>query len=164
MLKAALSHRGTAMLDIISPCVTFNNRETSSKSYGFGKGHAERLHDLDYVPKDELPRDFVPREEEIVVEAFAPGERRMVALHDGSFIQLRKLGEDFDPTDRLEAIRRLEVARQKNEFITGLVYFNPDRPSMAEVSNLGDTPLSELPEEKLRPSREALAAVMAEME
>ncbi len=158
LLKAAISHRGTAMLDIVSPCVTFNNRDTSSKSYGFGKSHAERLHDLDY-----LPPDFAPREDEIMVEAFEPGESRLVALHDGSFIRLRRLDEDFDPTDRLEALRRLEVARQNNELITGLVYINPNRPSMAEVSNLVETPLSELPEEKLRPSREALAEIMASM-
>ena len=158
LLKAALSHRGTAMLDIISPCVTFNNRDTATKSYGWGKDHAERLHDLDY-----LPVDFVPRMDEIMVEDYESGEQRLVELHDGSYIRLRKLDPEFDPTDRLEALRRLELARQNDEFITGLIYFNSDRPSMAEVSNLGDTPLSELPEEKLRPSREALAAVMAEM-
>ncbi|UCG25281.1 MAG: 2-oxoacid:ferredoxin oxidoreductase subunit beta [Chloroflexota bacterium] len=159
LLKAALSHRGTAMLDIISPCVTFNNRDTATKSYGWGKSHAERLHDLDYVP-----RDFVPRLDEIMVEDFEPGQQRLVELHDGSFIRLHKVDEEFEPTDRLEAMRRLEVARQKNEFITGLIYFNPDRPSLAEVSELGETPLSELPEEKLRPSREALAAVMRDMQ
>jgi len=163
ILKAALSHRGTALLDIISPCVTFNNRDSASKSYGFGMSHEERLQDLDFVPREELPAGFAPREDEILVEDFEPGESRLVALHDGSLIRLRKLEEAFDPTDRLEAIRRLEVAHQNNEFITGLVYFNPERPSLAEVSNLGDTPLSELPEERLRPSREALAAVMGEM-
>ncbi|HSG15511.1 MAG TPA: 2-oxoacid:ferredoxin oxidoreductase subunit beta [Anaerolineae bacterium] len=159
LLKAALSHRGTAMLDIISPCVTFNNRDTATKSYGWGKDHAERLHDLDYVP-----RDFVPRLDEIMLKDFEPGQQRLVELHDGSFIRLNKLDEEFDPTDRLDALRRLEIARQQNEFITGLIYFNPDRPSLAEVSDLGDTPLSELPEEKLRPSREALAALMREMQ
>jgi 2-oxoglutarate ferredoxin oxidoreductase subunit beta len=163
LLKAALSHRGTALLDVISPCVTFNNRDTASKSYGFGKSHEERLQELDYLPKDELPPDFVPLQEEIMVEDFEPGESRLVELHDGSYIRLRKLDEEFDPTDRMEAMRRLELARQNNEFITGLVYFDPDRPSLAEVSNLGDTPLSALPEEKLRPSAAALAEIMARM-
>ncbi|MFN2222485.1 MAG: 2-oxoacid:ferredoxin oxidoreductase subunit beta [Candidatus Promineifilaceae bacterium] len=163
LLKAALSHRGTALLDIISPCVTFNNRDTASKSYGFGMSHEERLQDLDFVAREDLPVGFAPREDEIMIDGFEPGESRLVELHDGSFIHLRKLEQEFDPTDRLEAMRRLEIARQNHEFITGLVYFNPDRPSMSEVSSLGDTPLSELPEEKLRPSREALAAVMGEM-
>jgi 2-oxoglutarate ferredoxin oxidoreductase subunit beta len=150
-------------LDIISPCVTFNNRDTASKSYGFGMSHEERLQELDYVPQEDLPVGFAPREDEIMIDGFEPGDSRLVELHDGSFIHLRKLEEEFDPTDRLEALRRLEVARQNNEFITGLVYFNPDRPSMAEVSNLGDTPLSALPQEKLRPSKEALERLMAEM-
>jgi 2-oxoglutarate ferredoxin oxidoreductase subunit beta len=158
LLKAALSHRGTAMLDIISPCVTFNNRDTSSKSYGFGKEHEEPLQDLEY-----LPPDFVPREEEILVDDIEPGEVRLVELHDGSYIRLRKLDEDFDPTDRMDAMRRLEEAGHNNEFITGLLYIDSERPSLAEVSNLTDTPLSQLPEEKLRPSPEALDQVMGEM-
>ena len=158
LLKAALSHRGTALLDIISPCVTFNNRDTSSKSYGFGKQHEEPLQDLEY-----LPPDFVPREDEILIEPVEPGEQQLVELHDGSHIRLRKLDNEFDPTDRMEAICRMEEARQKNEFITGLIYFDPNRPSLAEVSNLVDKPLSELSDEQLRPSPESLAAIMAAM-
>ena len=155
LLKAGLSHRGTALLDIISPCVTFNNQDTSTKSYPWGKVHAEPLQDLAFVPKE-----FVPRMDEIVVEDFAPGEIRSVELHDGSYLQLRKLEEEYDPGDRLGAMDRLERARQQNEFITGLIYFNPDRPSLAEVNDLGDTPLSALPAEKLRPPRKALEEFM----
>ncbi len=158
LLKAALSHRGTAMLDIISPCVTFNNRDTATKSYGWGKDHAERLLDIAYIP-----RDFVPRRDEIMVEEFSPGEVKLVQLHDGSFIQLRKLEEEFDPTNRLQAMTRLEQARENGEMITGLLYINPDRPSLAEVSNLGETPLAYLPEEQIRPSRQALAQIMRAM-
>jgi 2-oxoglutarate ferredoxin oxidoreductase subunit beta len=155
LLKAGLSHRGTAFLDIISPCVTFNNRDTSTKSYGWGKEHAEPLQDLEYIPKD-----FVPKMDEIMVDDYSPGEATLVELHDGSFIQLRKLEEDYDPTDRLGAFHRLEWARQQNDFITGLLYFDDERPSMAEVSDLTETPLTELPEELLRPSPEALKEVM----
>jgi 2-oxoglutarate ferredoxin oxidoreductase subunit beta len=158
LLKAALSHRGTAMLDIISPCVTFNNRNSSTKSYTWGKAHAERLLDVAYIP-----RDFVPKMDEIMVGDFPPGDVKMVKLHDGSYIQLRKLEEDFDPTDRLNALSRLEVARQNNEMITGLLYIDPERPSLAEVKNLGETPLALLPEEKIRPSRQALVNIMESM-
>lgn len=159
LLKAALSHRGAAFLDIISPCVTFNNRDTSTKSYGWGKAHAEPLQDLTYIP-----RDFVPQMEEIQIEAQEPGIVKQVELHDGSFIQLRRLEADYEPTDRMAAMTRLEVAREKNEFITGLIYFNPDRPSLAEVSNLVQTPLSQLPEEKLRPLPHVLREVMRSMQ
>jgi 2-oxoglutarate ferredoxin oxidoreductase subunit beta len=150
LLKAALSHNGTAMLDIISPCVTFNNNDDSTKSYSWGKENEEPLHDI----------NFVPKMEEIIIEDYEPGDIRMVEMHDGSIIQLHKLEEDYDPTDRMGALNRLEWARQQNEFITGLVYYDDSRASLADVSNLGQTPLSQLPDEKLRPSREALAEVM----
>jgi 2-oxoglutarate/2-oxoacid ferredoxin oxidoreductase subunit beta len=155
LLKAALSHRGTAFLDIISPCVTFNNRDTSTKSYSWGKTHQEPLHELAYIPVD-----FVPEEEEIVIEEYDPGEVKRVTLHDGSHIKLRKLEEDFDPTDRMGALSRLELARQKNEFITGLIYFDDERPSFAELNDLPTTPLAQLPCERLRPSPEKLEQVM----
>lgn len=155
LIKAALSHRGTALLDIISPCVTFNNRDTSTKSYAWGKDHAERLQDVAFVPKD-----FVPKMDEIMISDFSPGDVRVVELHDGSLIQLRKLEEEYEPRDRIGALHRLERARQQNEFLTGLIYFNPDRPSLAEVSNIPELPLSELPAEKLRPSPAALKEMM----
>jgi 2-oxoglutarate ferredoxin oxidoreductase subunit beta len=150
LLKAALSHGGTAMLDIISPCITFNNRDDSTKSYAWGKEHEEPLHDINYIPKME----------EIIIEEYEPGDVQIVELHDGSKIQLHKLEEDYDPTDRMGAMHRLEWARQKEEFITGLIYYDNSRPSLAKVSNLGETPLAQLPDEKLRPSPEALAEIM----
>lgn len=151
LLKAALSHRGTAMLDIISPCVTFNNRDDSTKSYGWGKANQAPLHDIHYVPV----------QEEITIDEYEPGELKTVEMHDGSVIHLRKLEQDYDPTDRMSALTRLETARQKQEFITGLLYIDDSRPSLAEVSQLPDTPLAQLPPEKLRPSPEALQEVMA---
>jgi 2-oxoglutarate/2-oxoacid ferredoxin oxidoreductase subunit beta len=153
LLKAALAHRGTALLDIISPCVTFNNREDSPQSYDYGKSNEDPLHDI----------HFVPKMEEITIGDYDPGEMKIVELHDGSAIQLRKLDEDYDPTDRMGALHRLQWAQEKQEFITGLIYFNPDRPSLAEVSNMGDSPLSYLPNEKLRPPAEALNKVMVSL-
>jgi 2-oxoglutarate/2-oxoacid ferredoxin oxidoreductase subunit beta len=156
LLKAALSHRGTAFLDIISPCVTFNNRDDSPKSYSWGKEHEEPLHEIAFMAKD-----FAPKLDEITIDEYQPGATQIVEMHDGSLIQLRKLEEDYDPTDRLGAMHRLQWAQEKNEFITGLVYYNGSRPSLAELHNLPDTPLSLLTDEQLRPSAEALAKVMA---
>jgi len=151
LLKAALHHRGTAVLDIISPCVAFNNQDDSTKSYGYGREHEMPLHDFGWVPQAE----------EIEITDYEPGEMRLVELHDGSFIQLRKLEEDYDPGDKVGAIQRLYQAQGKHELVTGLLYFNPDRPNLVELSNLVETPLSHLSDEQLRPSPEALAEVLA---
>lgn len=150
LLKAALSHRGTAVLDIISPCVAFNNDDLSTKSYGYGKEHEVPLHQL----------GFIPPQEEIRIDDHQPGEMRVVELHDGSRIQLRKLERDYDPTDHMGAMHQLQWAAEKQEFITGLIYYNPERPSLAEASRLVDTPLSQLTDEQLRPSQDKLEALM----
>lgn len=153
LLKAALSHRGTAVLDIISPCVAFNNHDASTKSYGYGKEHELPLHDLGWIPV----------KEEIEVEAFEAGEMRLVEMHDGSHIQLRKLETDYDPSDRGGALNRLQAAAERREFITGLVYYDSSRPSLAELSELAETPMSQLSPSQLRPKPEALAAIMSEL-
>ncbi|WP_337867229.1 2-oxoacid:ferredoxin oxidoreductase subunit beta [Meiothermus sp.] len=145
LLKAALSHRGTALLDIISPCVAFNNEDDSPKSYGYGTKHEQPLHEL----------GFIPYAEEIAIEPLQPGEFRTVRLHDGSLISLRNLDHDYDPTNKLAALERLQRAQETGEFITGLIYYNPERPSLAEVEEL-NTPLSRLSTEQLRPSQAAL--------
>lgn len=151
LLKAALRHHGTAVLDIISPCVTFNNHETSTKSYPYGKAHEEPLQDI----------TFIPEYEPIVVELHEPGQVQAVELHDGSHVLLKKLDpEKHDPTDKLAAFRLIEEARQANQFITGLIYVEKDRPTLAETSHIVDTPLVHLPDEKIRPPREALDRLM----
>jgi 2-oxoglutarate ferredoxin oxidoreductase subunit beta len=152
LLKAALSYKGTAILDIISPCVTFNDRDESTKSYSWGKSHNERIIDA----------TFVPSYEEITVD-YAPGEATEVELHDGSRIVLKKLDRSHDATDRMSAIRLLEEAKQKQEFVTGLIYINESRPDLRQHENLHDIPLAHLPESKTRPSRESLAKLMAAM-
>lgn len=153
LLKAAFSYNGTAVLDIISPCVTFNNNEESTKSYPYGKAHEERIHDI----------SFVEAYDEIQIEQ-DPGTSRVVKLHDGPAIQLRKLGEnDHDPTNRNAAISLMEEAHAKQEFITGLIYINQSRQTLPEVHNLPRIPLAALPNEQLRPSREALQKIIADL-
>ena len=149
LLKAAMSFKGTAVLDIISPCVTFNNHEESTKSYPYGKEHEERIQDI----------QFIAAYEEIRVD-YEPGTVQMVKLHDGPTIQLKKLDKDYDPTKKWRALELLEEARAKQEFITGLLYINEDRPTLAETMHLTETPLAYLSEERLRPSREAFVKVM----
>jgi 2-oxoglutarate/2-oxoacid ferredoxin oxidoreductase subunit beta len=151
LLKAAFSHRGTAVLDIISPCVAFNNDDRSPKSYGYGKEHQLPLHAVGWVPPAE----------EIMIDDYEPGEMVVVALHDGSHIQLRKLDEDYDPTNKLGALHRLQWAQEQEEFITGLIYYNADRPSLVETCNMVSTPLAHLTDEQIRPSPESLEALMA---
>ncbi len=153
LMKAALSHRGTAVLDIISPCVAFNNDDSSTKSYAYGKEHEVPLHAI----------GFVPKEAEIEVEAYDPGEMRVVEMHDGSLIKLRKLETDYDPTDRMGAMHRLQWAQQKQELITGLVYYDPSRAGLAETARLGDTPLNALDEGRIRPPAAVLAGIMDQL-
>ncbi len=152
LLKAALSCNGTAVLDIISPCVTFNNHDDSTKSYSWGRSKDERINDFTYV---------APQEE--ITSEFEPGEMKDVELHDGSRIVLKRLEDSHDPTDRNAAMALLQDARQNQLFITGLIYLQPGRPNLAQQENLGDTPLVQIPNEKLRPSVESLQKIMAAM-
>ena len=153
LLKAAFSHHGTAVLDIISPCVTFNNNEDSTKSYSYGRDHEIPLQEITYVPK----------REEITVEDYPEGGEIDVTMHDGSVIRLKKIGPDHDPTDRYAAMRLLEETKLKQQFITGLIYINQGRPTLDEQVHVPEKPLAHLTEAELRPSREALAKVMADL-
>jgi 2-oxoglutarate ferredoxin oxidoreductase subunit beta len=151
LLKAAIAHNGTVLLDVISPCVTFNDHEGSTKSYKFMKDHEEPLHDI----------NFVPAFEEIDVE-YEPGEGIDISLHDGSKMHLTKIEEDYNPTDRIQALTRMAEAREKNEVLTGLFYLNPDVPSFTQMLNLVDEPLGTLPQEVTRPSKSVFDAIMDE--
>jgi 2-oxoglutarate/2-oxoacid ferredoxin oxidoreductase subunit beta len=148
LIKAAFSHHGIAILDIISPCVTFNNKDDAVHSYAWGKEHEVALHEL----------SFVPPAEEILVE-YEPGEATEVTMHDGSKVILKKLELEYDPRNRSEAIRILEEANAKHWLLTGLIYFNPDQPSLEEIYNLTETPLNRLPPERLRPDRNSIQKV-----
>lgn len=153
LLKAAIAHEGIAVLDIISPCVTFNNEDTAMHSYVWGKDHEVALHDLSYVPKAE----------EIMVEDYEAGEVREVTMHDGSMVILKKLERDYDPTDRANAMTVLEEANREQCLITGLIYFNPQPPSLIQMYDIVDEPLNRLTPERLRPTVESLDLVNATM-
>jgi 2-oxoglutarate ferredoxin oxidoreductase subunit beta len=150
LLKAAMSHSGIAVLDIVSPCVTFHNHENSFHSYVWGKGHQVVLHDLTYVPA----RD------EIYVEDFEAGEVRDVELHDGSLVRLKKLDQDYDPTNIYRALQTLEEAELNQQLVTGLIYVEPERPSLFELFGLPeDRPLNRMVEKDIRPSPESIQKI-----
>src|SRR2546429_3797121 len=152
MLKAAIAHRGTVMLDVVSPCVTFNDHEGSTKSYKYVKEHEETLQEV----------SFVPSFEDISVE-YDPGSTLSVTMHDGSHLQLRKLEEDYDPTDRVRALTRLTEAHDKGEVLTGVFYVNTKAPNFLDMLNIVDQPLATLPESMTRPGKEVLEAAMEEL-
>jgi 2-oxoglutarate ferredoxin oxidoreductase subunit beta len=152
VLKAALSHRGTAMLDVLSPCVTFNDHEGSTKSYAYAKDHDDPLGEL----------DFVPYFEEIDVD-YEAGTTHEVALHDGSRLYLTKLAEDYDPRDKMQAFSVLQETKSRGTFATGLIYVEPTKPDFIEMLNLVDEPLATLPQERVRPPEPVLEAIMNDL-
>jgi len=152
IIKTAIAHKGLSLIDVISPCVTFNDHTGSTKSYAYMKDHEEALHEL----------DFVPYFEDIAVD-IPEGQVMDVPMHDGSHLRIRKLDRDFDPTNRLAALEALETAEAKGEVLTGVLYVNTNKPTFMELLNMGDEPLGTLPESKTRPSREVLDQVMEEL-
>src|SRR5437667_3909060 len=152
MLKAAISHNGTVLLDVISPCVTFNDHEGSTKSYKYAKDHDEPLQEI----------NFIPAFEEIDIE-YDPGTTVEVTMHDGSRLRLRKLEEDYDPTDRIKAITRLHEAHEKGYALTGVCYVNSKAPNVIQMLNTADEPLATLPASVVRPGREVLEQAMEEL-
>ena len=149
ILKAALSHRGTCMIDVISPCVTFNDHVGSTKSYAYAKEHEEAVGEI----------SFVPYFEDISVE-YEPGTTTEVRLHDGSKLFLKKVAEDYNPADRLAAIRLLHETRARGEFATGVLYVEPDKDDFITMLNLVESPLATLPLEMVRPGQDVLDEVM----
>jgi 2-oxoglutarate ferredoxin oxidoreductase subunit beta len=146
LIKTAFSHNGIAIIDIVSPCVTFHNLESSMHSYSWGKEHEIQLHEVSYIP----------HREEITIDNFHEGTLREVTLHDGSTVLLKKLNADYDPTDRWQAFRTLEEAQKNNWLVTGLIYINPDQPSMFDIYNLPETALNRMSEDQLRPAQTTL--------
>jgi 2-oxoglutarate/2-oxoacid ferredoxin oxidoreductase subunit beta len=152
MLKAAIAHSGTVLLDVISPCVTFNDHEGSTKSYKYMLDHEEPLQEI----------NFIPAFENISVD-YDPGTTLEVAMHDGSKLRLRKLEEDYDPTHRIHAITRLNEAKEKGEMLTGVLYVNTKVPTFLDMLNITDEPLATLPASVVRPGAEVLEQVMEEL-
>jgi 2-oxoglutarate ferredoxin oxidoreductase subunit beta len=149
LLKAAFGHRGTAVIDVISPCVTFADHEGSSKSYAAVKEHGAALHDIEYVPYFE----------DTAVD-YEPGTTREVTMPDGSHIVLKKLASDYDPTDTDQAWKVIRESRAEGRLITGLLYVNPETRSFDDELGLVDAPLAALPLEAVRPPRAVLDELM----
>jgi len=152
ILKAALSHRGTCMIDVLSPCVTFNDHDGSTKSYSHVKDHDEPMGDVTFVPYfDDIEVDY------------DPGTTQEVTMHDGSRLLLKKVAENYDPTHKAQALRLLRDTAERGVFATGVLYVERDRPSFVDLLNMVDEPLATLPADRVRPSREALEAIMEEL-
>ena len=152
ILKAALAHDGLAVIDVISPCVTFNNHDGSTKGYQYSKEHDELLHQI----------GFVQSYEQIEID-YEPGTYREVTLHDGSRLFLKKLEEDYDPSDAVQALQRLHRAIADGSMLTGLVYLQPEKKSFIRMLNVVDKPLWSMTEAETRPSREALDEIMKDL-
>jgi 2-oxoglutarate ferredoxin oxidoreductase subunit beta len=149
VLKTAISHRGTSMIDVISPCVTFNDHDGSTKSYSYVKDHDEPLGEI----------SFIPYFEDINVE-YEAGSTTAVKMHDGSQLLLRKVAEDYNPSDRITAMRLLHETARRGEFATGILYIEPDKDDFIDSLNLVETPLAFLTQEQVRPPKAVLDELM----
>jgi 2-oxoglutarate ferredoxin oxidoreductase subunit beta len=153
MLKAAIAHQGTVMLDVISPCVTFNDHEGSTKSYKFLQENDEPINEIGFVASfDDIEVDY------------DSGEVLDVQMHDGSQMRLRKLLADYDPTNKANAVHTLMEAHEKNEILTGVFYIDTQRPTFIDQLNVVDEPLGTLPESLTRPPKSALDGLMANLQ
>jgi len=150
LIKAGLSHQGFALIDVLSPCVTFNDHEGSTKSYAYVRGHQQ-------VP---VAADYVEARKEITV-SYAEGESVSVEMHDGSRLLLRKLDRDYDPTDRARALAYVQERAARNEHVTGLIYVGEGRRNFHERHQTPEEPLNALPYSRLCPGAGRLAEIVA---
>jgi 2-oxoglutarate ferredoxin oxidoreductase subunit beta len=149
LLKGALLHKGFSLVDIISPCVTFNDHDGSTKSYAHTRLRGHHVVDLDYIsPMEEITTDY------------EEGAAMPVRLHDGSKIMLRKLDSEYDPSSRAKAFKYLRDRFNAGEIITGLLYINDDRKEMHDLMGNVDTPLANLPMESLVPPKGELDQIL----
>ncbi len=149
MLKAAIAHRGTVLLDVISPCVTFNDHEGSTKSYKYMQEHDEEICEVDFVPSfDDITVDY---DHDTTLD---------VPMHDGSRLRLRKLREDYVPSNRAQALNLLMEGHDSGEVLTGVFYIDTQKQDFTELLNMVDEPLATLAAERVRPGREVLTALM----
>ncbi|MFZ4102861.1 MAG: hypothetical protein ACOYKR_13005, partial [Sphingobacterium thalpophilum] len=147
-IKAAVSHQGFAFINVISPCVTFNNNPGSTKSYDYVREHIEATGKTDLIP-----------EKSEILASYESGTGTEVMLHDGTFIKLEKLAANRDPFNRMEAMNALQNARNRNEILTGLLYIENESGDLHQTINSTDRPLNSLEESDLCPG----AAVLAEI-
>ena len=150
LVRAAVMHRGAAFIDVVSPCVAFNNHPGSTKSYDFVREHNEAVNRLDFMP-----------ERAPITAAYAPGALQEVLLHDGGTIRLRKVLSDYDPTDKLKAMAYLQERAAAGEIVTGLLYLRPDASDLHDAQETVATPLNALGAAELTPGAGALAAFNA---
>ena len=151
-LQGALAHKGTAILDVLSPCVTFNNHEGSTKSLKNIKYNLDPIHDI----------DFIPPEEDIKIE-YDPGSEAEVELFDGSRITLAKLKVDYDPTDRTKAVTEIQNAINNGKFLTGLIYYDDTRMDFAKELGLGERSLSSIGVDELSLTQSDLDQINKEL-
>jgi len=150
LIRAALHHKGFALIDVLSPCVTFNDHEGSTRSYVYSREHYEEA----------IHTDFVPQAREIAVE-YAAGESLPVTLHDGSRVVLHKVDAGYDPTDRSAALARIVERQKRQEYLTGLLYVDPQQPEFHDLGNTPDMALNQLPYSLLNPGAQALAKTLS---
>jgi 2-oxoglutarate/2-oxoacid ferredoxin oxidoreductase subunit beta len=153
MLKAAIAHSGTVMLDVISPCVTFNDHEGSTKSYKFLQEHDEPINEVGFVASfDDIEVDY------------DSGQVYDVEMHDGSSLRLRKLHEDYDPTDKATAVQTLMKSAENDEVLTGIFYIDTQKPTFIDQLGMVDEPLATLPQELTRPPKSVLETLMKNLQ
>jgi 2-oxoglutarate ferredoxin oxidoreductase subunit beta len=152
ILEAAIAHKGTSVIDVISPCVTFNDHEGSTKSYKYAKEHETPIHELGFVPFFEDTLAEIPA-----------GEAKDVTFPDGSVLRFRGIGRDYDPTKRDAALAAIHESHARQEILTGILYVDPAKPSFSETLGATGKSLVDLPLEALRPGPEALERVMESM-
>ena len=152
LIKGAIRHKGPALIDVISPCVTFNNHAGSTRSYDYVREHNEAVNRLEVI----LARDPIET-------SYAPGSLRRVVQHDGSVLLLRKLGHDYDPTDRIGAMNHLHERAVLGEIATGLLFVNEDGEEMHQNLNTVQTPLNALTDADLCPGASVLETINASL-
>ena len=152
LIKGAMRHRGAALIDVISPCVAFNNHAGSTKSYDHVRAHNEAVNRLDFMPH----RDAI-------TAMYAPGEVIEVQQHDGSVLRLRKLATGYDAGDKLAAMTHIAAHESRGEILTGLLYVNGEAEDLHQHLHTVDVPLNRLGDAQLCPGSAALAAINAEL-
>ncbi|MCU0805939.1 MAG: 2-oxoacid:ferredoxin oxidoreductase subunit beta [Burkholderiales bacterium] len=145
LVKAAVEHRGAAFIDVVSPCVAFNNHSGSTKSYDYVRAHNEAVNRLDFMPR----RDAITTD-------YAPGSVTDVVMHDGSVMHLHKLADDYDPSDRVRAMNYLAEHAARGQIVTGLLYVDPHADDMHSHLGTVDAPLNSLGEKELCPGAASL--------
>jgi 2-oxoglutarate ferredoxin oxidoreductase subunit beta len=152
LIKAAVRHQGAAFLDVISPCVAFNNHPGSTKSYDYVREHNDAVNRLDFMP-----------ERAPISADYPEGSVRDVVLHDGGTVRLHKLDPSYDPSDKVAAMAYMEARRERGEVVTGLLYVDPDSADMHEALHTVEAPLNSLNDADLVPGNAALGAVNASL-